>query len=79
MSAKDAVLRAVAQVRSDKGLTGSEIGEQDLLGEEGLGLDSLDLATVVAMLEEELGIDPFTKGEVVLRTAGDLIRLYEAG
>lgn len=45
------------------------------------GLDSLSFAVVVARLEDELGLDPFTEGgdvefPVTLR---DFIRMYEDG
>lgn len=42
----------------------------------GLPLDSLDLAGLVVELENATGIDPFRKGFVNFRTAGELARLY---
>jgi acyl carrier protein len=43
------------------------------------GLDSLCLAVIVARLEEELGVDPFSTGDdgVFPVTIGDLITMYE--
>ena len=43
------------------------------------GLDSLAFAILVARLEDDLGIDPFTvSGSAVAPlTVGDLLRLYE--
>jgi acyl carrier protein len=43
-----------------------------------LCLSSLDLATLVAQLEAELGFDPFTKsvGITSMRTVDDLVRAY---
>ncbi len=44
------------------------------------GLDSLCLAVVVAQLEDELGVDPFSAavaGAQLPVTVGDFIRLYE--
>ena len=43
------------------------------------GLDSLDLAILVARLEDELGIDPFSSADEVdfPITFGDFVRLYE--
>jgi len=44
-----------------------------------LGLDSLDLAQLVATLEVELGVDPFaTRSIAGLRTVGDLCDAYRA-
>jgi acyl carrier protein len=45
---------------------------------EGLGLDSLETAELSAVLEDELGSDPFTNGEMP-RTIGDLVDFYEHG
>ena len=44
------------------------------------GLDSLGFAILVARLEDELGIDPFTASEDVHYpvTLGDFVRFYEA-
>ena len=43
------------------------------------GLDSLSFAIVVARLEDELGIDPFSAAEAIEFpvTFGDFISLYE--
>jgi acyl carrier protein len=43
------------------------------------GFDSLAFAILVARLEDDLGIDPFTISEnaMALVTVGDFVRLYE--
>ena len=43
------------------------------------GLDSLCFAILVARLENELDVDPFTASEEIVFpvTVGDLVRLYE--
>ena len=43
------------------------------------GLDSLSLAALIARLEDELMLDPFTTSEVVdfPETLGDFLALYE--
>jgi acyl carrier protein len=42
-----------------------------------LGLDSLDLAQLVAVLEAELGLDPFASRSIAsIRTVGVLCRAY---
>jgi hypothetical protein len=45
------------------------------------GLDSLGFAILVARLEDELGMDPFTASEDVYFpvTLGDFVRVYENG
>jgi acyl carrier protein len=44
-----------------------------------LGLDSLDLAQTIVLLERSLGVDPFraeAAGRPSIRTVGDLITIY---
>jgi acyl carrier protein len=43
------------------------------------GLDSLEFAILVARLEDELGVDPFSSADEVDLpvTFGDFVRLYE--
>lgn len=50
-----------------------------MLGEGGLGLDSLDMATIVAELELSLHQDPFAQGTPAFRTLGELVALYDSG
>jgi len=44
----------------------------------GLGLDSLDIARIIAVLELQLGVDPFANAFAItdMRTVGDLCRAY---
>jgi acyl carrier protein len=44
------------------------------------GLDSLSFAIIVARLEDELGVDPFSATDAIEFpvTFGDFVRLYEA-
>jgi len=44
-----------------------------------LGLDSLDLAQTIVLLERSLGVDPFRSpsgSRPAIRTVGDLISIY---
>jgi acyl carrier protein len=45
---------------------------------DGLELDSLEAAELSAMLEDELGSDPFTSGSTNLETVGDILAFYAA-
>lgn len=45
--------------------------------ENGLGFDSLDTATLSALLEQELGIDPYSQGKFPL-TVRELVDFYES-
>ena len=76
MTAKEIVLEAIGRVRADKGCPDVRVSAGDALGEEGLGLDSLDMATIVAELDLALHKDPFANGMPRFRTVGDLIALY---
>lgn len=42
---------------------------------EGIGLDSLETAELAAVLEDELGTDPFSEGQTP-RTVGEVIEFY---
>ncbi len=44
---------------------------------EGIGLDSLETAELSAVLEDELGTDPFSGGEMP-ETVGDIVAFYES-
>ena len=44
---------------------------------DGLGLDSLEAAELSAMLEDELGSDPFSAGGEMPETVGDIVAFYE--
>jgi acyl carrier protein len=68
-----AAIVSVAQ-RRNAGLT-TVTAEQPL---NTLGLDSLDMAQLVAMLEAELGLDPFASTAISnVRTVGDLCDAYK--
>jgi acyl carrier protein len=60
-------------VRSKKG--DLEFNRDTSLHEEGLGLDSLATAELSAALEDEIGTDPFSAGEMP-ETIGDILDFY---
>jgi acyl carrier protein len=43
---------------------------------EGIGLDSLDVAELSAVLEDEFGLDPFSNG-LMPETIGDIVAFYD--
>jgi acyl carrier protein len=70
------IRRIVRQKIEDKGLDAPEIdANAELLGGK-LQIDSLDLAALVNELEHVVGHDPFAKGFIEFRTAGELAKLY---
>ena len=75
-----AVRTAIETVLADTGRTAALIEPASLLVAD-LGLDSLDLAQAVVLLERSLGIDPFRSAPAAvprpaLRTVSDLVSIY---
>jgi len=66
----------IASIAASKGAPVPQIHSGTLLLGGGLPIDSLDLATLIVELEGTTGIDPFKKGFVNFRTAGELAKLY---
>jgi acyl carrier protein len=78
VSPRELILKVIAEVRADSELPPvQEIRDDDLLGEEGLGLDSVDMATIVAQLDSDLNYDPFAHGNPSFQTVGEFVKLYE--
>jgi acyl carrier protein len=67
-------------VRDFVARTKSEAGELALdtsLYADGAGLDSLETAELSALLEDELGSDPFSSAERMPQTLGDILAFYD--
>jgi acyl carrier protein len=71
------VKATIQQVLEGTGRPRRPFEDDDLLFAE-VGLDSLDLAQVVVMLEQEIGVDPFCQSGATIRTFADLVRSYQA-
>jgi acyl carrier protein len=76
----EAIAVAVRQVLHDTGREARPVEPQMLLGAD-LGLDSLDLAQTIVLLERALGVDPFRTGAAgpdrpPIRTVADLAAAY---
>jgi acyl carrier protein len=56
----------------------ADLSRDTSLYSDGIGLDSLATAELSAVLEDELGSDPFTDGEMP-QTIGDILDYYETG
>ncbi|MEM5518145.1 acyl carrier protein [Henriciella sp. AS95] len=70
------IVDTISEILDDKGLDVPEITpETEILGDD-LGIDSLDLATMVSDLEGRIGHDPFDKGFIEFKTVGELTKLY---
>lgn len=80
MPSADQTLAVITQflARADKAAqaTGEVTTATGLYGD-GLELDSLEAAELSAMLEDEFGNDPFSSGEELPQTVGDILAFYE--
>ena len=77
-SVPDAISTAIRTVLHDTGRDAKDVSPALLLSSD-LGLDSLDLAQTIVLLERSLGVDPFraeASGRPAIRTVGDLVAIY---
>jgi len=82
-STSAAIVAAIGQVLHDTGRTADAVEPQMLLAAD-LGLDSLDLAQTIVLLERSLGVDPFRAPPAgstrpAIRTVADLVGIYSQG
>jgi Phosphopantetheine attachment site len=77
MSVRSTIFSAMQQIAAEQKISLPPL-EDDLSLQE-TGFDSLAFAILVARLEDELGVDPFTIAEDVVfpLTVGDFVRAYE--
>ena len=77
MSMRSKIMSAIEKVAKDYNCTLATLTDDLVLFDS--GLDSLALAALVARLEDELMVDPFTSSEAVdfPVTLGDFFALYE--
>ncbi len=80
VSISDAIATAIRTVLHDTGRSAQGVEPAMLLSSD-LGLDSLDLAQTIVLLERSLGVDPFraaSGSRPSIRSVGDLISIYTA-
>jgi acyl carrier protein len=77
MSVRSRIFGAMQQIAAEQNVTLPPL--RDDLPLPDTGFDSLAFAILVARLEDDLGIDPFTIAEDVAfpSTVGDFVRIYE--
>jgi acyl carrier protein len=77
MFVKSRIFNAMQQIAEEQKITLPPL--QDDLSLHETGFDSLAFAILVARLEDDLGIDPFTLAEDAAfpLTVGDFVRAYE--
>lgn len=72
------VLALVTRFVERSGRDANGLDETTPLYGGGLGLDSLEAAELSATLEDELGSDPFSTGDAMPQTVGEILAFYEA-
>ena len=77
MSVKTTITSQFQQVAREQDRTLAPLSDEMRLVQS--GLDSLSFAIIVARLEDELGVDPFSATDAIEFpvTFGDFVRLYE--
>lgn len=77
-NASEAVATAIRSVLRDTGRDTKPLDPAMLLASD-IGLDSLDLAQTIVLLERSLGVDPFRAASTsrTVRTLSDLITVYD--
>lgn len=77
MSVRSRIFSAMQQIAEEQKVTLPPL--QDELSLHDTGFDSLAFAILVARLEDDLGIDPFTIAEDAAfpSTIGEFVRVYE--
>ena len=77
MSVRSKIFSAMQQIAEEQKVTLPPL--QDDLSLHDTGFDSLAFAILVARLEDDLGIDPFTIAEDAAfpTTVGEFVRVYE--
>lgn len=74
----DLIVGEVRRILLEKGLAAPEITRETRFLGGDLGIDSLDLATLIVALEDLTGLDPFRAGFRNFTTVGELADLYAA-
>jgi acyl carrier protein len=79
MSVKLTIIEQMEQIAREHGKILAPLRDDLVLLDS--GLDSLGFAVLVARLEDQLGVDPFTASEDALFpvTFGDFVKVYENG
>ena len=78
MTAQQSTVRTVIEqflARANK--APEQLSDELGLYGDGLELDSLEVAELSAVLEDEFGTDPFSAGDAMPETVGEILAFYE--
>lgn len=65
---------AITKILADRKLPNVELTNDSVILD--LGFDSIDLAILIADLQDEFGFDPFENGFINFKTVGELKELF---
>lgn len=76
---KESIESAIKQILDQKSYKVPDIKDELRIIED-LGFSSLDIAQLIAHLEMELGIDPFSEGALIssINTVGSMCNVYQS-
>ena len=75
MAIENEIVDIIRTIRKHQGFLDEEILLESALYDDGIGLDSLCVAELSAMLEKAYGKDPYTS-KVLPQTVGDIVDFY---
>ncbi len=78
MSVESTVIAAIKRILEHQGLAEVEVVACSELYDDGIGLDSMCVAELSAVLEKAYGNDPYTSGEEP-QSVQDIVDFYERG
>ncbi|XYY59202.1 acyl carrier protein [Bacillus velezensis] len=75
---KQIIAQIIQDIQEQQSYRAVEAGD-DVRVIEDLGFSSLDIAQLVAQMEMETGVDPFSQGETIssITTVGDICDIYQ--
>lgn len=73
----DVIAEELGRIIAEKGEAMPPLGPDTVFLGGALPIDSLDLATLLVVLEKQTGRDPFRRGFRQFTTVGELAALYE--
>lgn len=78
MTIENDIIEIISTIRKHQGFPDETIELESALYDDGIGLDSLCVAELSAMLEKAYGKDPYTS-KVLPQTVADIVNFYNAG
>ena len=76
MSVQEQIFELIRLILKHQGLPEATFGLESELYDDGIGLDSMCVAELSAMLEKKFGKDPYTSGQLP-RLVSDVVAFYD--